>query len=100
MCRTIGPLSLNFPRFCSEARDALILEAQAQADPAARVEPWQQVSQDMHDAYTYVFLTHTIWDNAFAPSVRGICDRTSPEGVPLQCAINGRTWHSSVWLSE
>ena len=93
-------ISLNSPRFCSEARDALILEAQAQDDPAARAELWKQVVQDMHDAYTYVFLQHTIWDNAFAPEVRGVCDRTTPEGVALQCAVSGRTWHDSVWLAE
>ena len=30
LCRTVTEgISLNFPRFCSEQRDALILEAQA-----------------------------------------------------------------------
>ncbi len=101
MCRTISDgLSLNFPRFCSEERDRLILDAMAQADPAARVPLWQAVSQDMNDAFTYIFLLHTIWDNAFAAPVRGVCDRTSPDGVPLACAVNGRTWFDSVWISE
>jgi ABC-type transport system substrate-binding protein len=101
MCRTIGEgISLNGPRFCSEARDALILDAQAQLDEAARVVDWQGVVQDMNDAFTYVFLLHTIWDNVFNESVRGVCDRTSPDGVPLRCVVNGVSWFDSVWLSD
>jgi len=101
MCRTVGEgLSLNMPRFCSEARDALILDAQAQTDEAARIADWQGIVQDINDAFTYIFLLHTIWDNAFAESVRGVCDRTSPDGVALRCAVNGVSWFDSVWLSE
>ena len=42
------------------------------------------------------------WDfyNAFAEQVRGQCERVSPEGEPLRCVVNGRSWHSSVWLAE
>jgi ABC-type transport system substrate-binding protein len=99
MCRTVGEgLSLNFPRFCSEERDALILDAQAQVDPAARIPDWQAVVQDMNDAFTYVFLLHTIWDTALASSVRGVCERTSPEGVPPRCAVNGVSWFDSAWI--
>ncbi|MBG7604387.1 MAG: hypothetical protein IZT58_07105 [Actinobacteria bacterium] len=101
MCRTIaGGISLNGPRFCSEARDALILDAQAQLDEAARVADWQGIVQDMNDAFTYVFLLHTVWDNVFNESVRGVCDRTSPDGVPLRCVVNGVSWFDSVWLSD
>ncbi len=99
MCRTVGEgLSLNFPRYCSEARDALILDAQASTDPAARAAGWQAVSQEIAESFTYIFLLHTIWDNAFGESVRGVCDRTSPDGVPLACVVNGRNWFDSVWI--
>jgi peptide/nickel transport system substrate-binding protein len=100
LCRTIGGISLNWPRFCDEERDALLLQAQAETDPAARAALYQQVSQSINEAYTYVFLTHTIWANSFVESVRGICDRTSPEGVKLDCATSGRTYFSTVWLSS
>jgi len=101
MCRTIGEgISLNGTRFCSEARDALILDAQAQLDRAARAADWQAVVQDMNDAFTHIFLVHTIWDNAFGESVRGVCDRTSPDGVPLRCVVSGVNWFDSVWLSD
>lgn len=54
----------------------------------------------MNDAFTYVFLLHTVWDNAFDESVRDVCDRTSPDGVPLQCAVNGVSWIGSVALTD
>ena len=54
----------------------------------------------MNDASTRIFLVHTIWDNAFSESVRGVCDRTSPDGVPLRCVVNGVNWFDSVWLSD
>ncbi len=101
MCRTIGEgISLNGTRFCSEARDALILDAQAQLDRAARAADWQAIVQDMNDAFSHIFLVHTIWDNAFRESVRGVCNRTSPDGVPLRCVVNGVNWFDSVWLSD
>lgn len=101
MCRTIGEgISLNGTRFCSEERDELILDAQAQPDKADRAANWQAVVQDMNDASTRIFLVHTIWDNAFSESVRGVCERTSPDGVPLRCVVNGVNWFDSVWLSD
>jgi ABC-type transport system substrate-binding protein len=100
MCRTVGGISLNGPRYCSEERDALLLAAQAEADPAKRAELYKQVVANMHDAYTYIFFTHTIWANSFVASVNGVCDRKSPEGVPLLCTSNGRSWFSSVWMEQ
>jgi peptide/nickel transport system substrate-binding protein len=99
-CRTIDFISLNFPRYCDEERDLLIDDAQATTAPDVRVPLYQEISQNMHDAYTYVFLTHNIWDNAFAEDVRGMCDRTNPDGTLLRCAINGRTWFDSVWFAS
>jgi ABC-type transport system substrate-binding protein len=60
MCRSIGGISLNWPRYCDEDRDALINQAQATDDPEVRIPLYQEISQNLHDAYTYVFLTHTI----------------------------------------
>ena len=52
----------------------------------------------INDAYTYIFFTHTAWMNAFTDNVHGVCDRVSPEGVPLKCAVAGRTWFQTVWM--
>ncbi len=99
-CRSIGGISLNWPKYCDESRDALLLNAQTLTDPTERIPLYQEVSQKVHDDYLYIFFLHSIWDNAFAANVRGVCDRVSPEGVPLRCAENGRTWHSPVWIAE
>jgi peptide/nickel transport system substrate-binding protein len=98
LCRTIGGISLNWPRFCDEERDAALLQAQATTDQAERIALYQQVEQMINEDYLYIFFTHTAWMNAFTENVHGVCDRTSPEGVPLKCAVAGRTWFSSVWM--
>lgn len=99
MCRNVGGISLNWPKYCDEERDALLLAAQLETDPAVRVEQYQQLQQMVHDDYLYIFYLHTLWDNAFAENVRGVCDRTSPEGEPLICATNGRTWFDAVYFA-
>jgi peptide/nickel transport system substrate-binding protein len=98
LCRTISGISLNWPRFCDEERDALLMAAQATTDQAERVSLYQQAEQKINEAFTYVYFVHTLWDNAFAENVHGVCSRTSPEGELLKCASNGRTWFSSVWI--
>jgi peptide/nickel transport system substrate-binding protein len=98
LCRTIGGISLNWPRYCDEQRDALLMQAQATTDQAERVQLYQQVEQMINDAYTYIFFTHTAWMNAFTDNVHGVCDRVSPEGVALKCAVAGRTWFQTVWM--
>jgi peptide/nickel transport system substrate-binding protein len=99
MCRTIGGISLNWPKYCDESRDALLLEAQASEDEATRVALYQELQQKINDDFTYIFFTHTTWDNAFGENVRGVCDRLTLEGEPTQCATSGRTWFSSVYFA-
>ena len=99
LCRTIGGISLNWPRFCDESRDALLLEAQASEDDATRIALYQELQQKINDDFIYIFLTHTTWDNAFAENVRGVCDRLTPDGEATQCATSGRTWFSSVYFA-
>lgn len=98
LCRTVGVISLNWPRSCDEERDALLLEAQATEDAARRVELYQQAEQLIHDEILYVFFSHTLWNIALDESVRGVCGRMSPDGVELTCASNGRAWFSSAWI--
>ncbi len=98
-CRTIGPVSLNWPRYCDEERDALLLLAQAEADPDVRADLYRQVEARINDAATYVFLQHTMWDVALAPVVRDVCGRTSPDGIALDCVGNGVVWFDRAWLA-
>jgi ABC-type transport system substrate-binding protein len=98
LCRTIGPIALNWPRHCNEERDALLLAAQVETDPDARAELYRQAEQMFHDDYTYVFYHHTMWDIAVTEDVRNLCGRMSPEGDLLACTADGRTWFSSAWM--
>ncbi len=100
MCRTIGGISLNWPKFCDEGRDELLLEAQNTADPDARAAIYQEVSARIQQDYLYLFEMHTVWDMAYAENVRGPCSRLSPEGVTLRCQNQGRTWYTSIWIDE
>ena len=98
MCRNVGGLALNWPRYCDEDRDALLLQAINTDDPAERTSLYQQVVQNINEAYTYIFLQHTIWGNPMKDTVRGVCNRTTPEGVALKCYSNGRGWFTTAWM--
>ena len=98
-CRNIGGISLNWPRYCSEERDALIKEIANPADPDERVSLIQQLVQNIHDSYAYIFMTHSSWAIVNSDKVHGMCDRVSPEGVPLVCSSNGRMYFQSIWMS-
>ena len=100
VCETVGGISLNWPRYCSEERDTLLYDAMATVDEAERIALYQEQTAQMNQEYMYVFLVHNVNTNAYAPEVRGQCDRESPDGVPLRCAYNTRTWHSGLWLAE
>jgi len=98
-CRNIGGISLNWPRYCSEERDALIKEIANPANPDERTGLLQQLVQNIHDSYAYIFMTHSSWAVVHTDKVHGQCDRIAPEGSPLVCSTNGRMYFHSTWLS-
>ena len=100
LCRTVGAISLNWPRYCDPARDTLLLDAQNTDDPAKRAEGYKALAQNMHDAYTYIFINHTLWTNSFAKNVHGTCAIKSPEGVALKCTSSGLTWLDTTWMDQ
>ena len=100
LCRTVGPISLNWPRYCDPARDTLLLDAQNTDDPAKRSENYKALAQNMHDAYTYIFINHTLWTNSFNENVRGTCDIKTLEGVALRCSNAGLTFLDTTWLDQ
>jgi len=99
-CAGVGGISLNWPRFCDEGRDVLLLEAMATTDEGRRAEIYQELVARIHDDYTYIFYTRTIWAIAFTDAVNGHCDRVTPEGTPLACASNGSSSFGTTWISE
>lgn len=98
VCSSISDLSINFPRLCQPERDALLIEAAATLDDAARADLIQQAEQLISDSFSYIWIGHVLWDYAFAENVHGVCERTNPEGVKLLCVAQGQSWHSSIWL--
>ena len=100
LCRTVGFISLNWPKYCDEERDAVIWQAAGSNDEAVRADAYKQLQQMLHDDYLYVFLVHTTWDNAFAANVHGLCDRVTPEGAPVLCTSGGSHGFDSIWMEQ
>jgi len=100
MCRTVGFISLNWPKYCDEERDALLWEATGTTDEAERAPLFQELAQKLHDDYLYIFLTHVQWTNSFADNVHGVCEADTPEGHRIFCPSGGVTGVRTLWLSE
>ncbi|MGI9603945.1 MAG: ABC transporter substrate-binding protein [Acidimicrobiales bacterium] len=99
-CETVGTISLNWPRLCDEGRTDLFDEGSASADQALRVENMKQISVTMNEAFTYVFLNHSRWDNAFDENVRAVCDGQTLDGGVLRCTRNGRHYFEHLWMAQ
>jgi len=105
VCDAIGLLSLNWPRFCDPARDEMIFEARASNDADAIVGLWQDIAQNVNESYTYVMLTHTMWNKTFGPTVKGHCDFVYTDGTMPYCmpglgVSGGYGSYSTMWFSE
>ena len=99
-CISIDVISLNWPRDCSEERDALLFEQRRIEDLDRRVEIWHEIQQDIRDSYTYIFFNHANWTIGARENVNDICGQTSPaDGIELFCNNQGRVQLHQVWLS-
>ncbi len=97
-CGTIGFISLNFPRFCSEERDELMYEQRRSEDLDRRVEIWHRIQEIVRDSYSYIFYHHTNWVIGARDNVHNICGQISPTGDELFCNNQGRIWMNQLWL--
>ncbi len=93
-----GGIALNWVRVCNPERDALLFEQRATDDVDRRVEIWQEIAQDIHDSYAYVFLTHANWVVGFDDNVKNICGQTGPDDVILFCNNQGRMFFHNAWV--
>ena len=100
LCKTIGGLALNWPRYCDPERDELLLQLNLATTVEERQPILAELSEKIQQDYLYIFLLHSLWDNAFAENVRGVCGHTTPEGEVRQCSRGGRTLFDNVWLAE
>ena len=99
-CDSISFVSLNWPRFCDQSREDLLNEAQATTDLDTRVALWKEIQQKVHDDYTYVFFTRTLWMNAFNSKVRNQCGASTPDGVPMLCTNVGGMFSHQMWIDQ
>lgn len=97
-CRTVGVISLNFPKFCSPALDAALLAAAIAQDPIERADLYQETERILNESFARVYLTHALTAIALSNEVHGVCNRTSPEGVELLCSNGNVIWHDTTWI--
>ena len=97
-CGAIGFISLNFPRYCDEERDALMYEQRRIDDLDRRVEIWHRIQEIVRDSYSYIFYHHTNWVIGARDNVHNICGQISPVGDELFCNNQGRIWMNQLWL--
>ena len=102
VCDAIGVLSLNWPRFCDPARDEMIYKARASADRDEVVGIWKDIAQNINESYSYVLLTHTLWNATYAPNLMGMCDGRFPDGSQGNCRGTGGGYgnYSTMWFKE
>jgi peptide/nickel transport system substrate-binding protein len=97
-CSTVGPISLNFPRYCDSALDATLLAAAIAQEPSERADLYQASERILNESFARIYLSHALNADAFSNNVHGVCNRTSPEGVTLLCSTNSVIWHDSIWI--
>ncbi len=100
LCRAIGGISLNWPRYCDEDRDAIILQADAAKTVEEKTPLYQELSQMINEEYLYVFYNHTLWTISMAEGVENLCGVSTADGVKMRCQINGRTFFQSTFFTE
>lgn len=98
-CATAGAgIALNWVRVCDEDRDALLFAQRATTDEAERIEMWQEIQQNIHDSYAYVFLTHSNWVVGFNDNVKNLCGTTGPGGEDVICNNAGSLFYHNAWV--
>lgn len=100
-CATAGEgIALNWVRVCDEERDALLFEQRATTDEARRIEIWQEIAQNVHDSYAYIFMTHANWVVGFNENVKNICGSTGPDGQDVICNSAGSLFLHNAWVTS
>jgi ABC-type transport system substrate-binding protein len=70
----------------------------ATTDEAERIAAWQEIAQDMHDTYAYIFVTHANWVVGFNDNVKNLCGTTGPDGEAVMCNSAGSIFLHNAWV--
>jgi peptide/nickel transport system substrate-binding protein len=98
-CATAGAgIALNWVRVCNPERDELMFAQRATTDEAERIAIWQEIAQDMHDTYAYIFVTHANWVVGFNDNVKNLCGTTGPDGEAVMCNSAGSIFLHNTWV--
>lgn len=98
-CATAGEgIALNWVRYCDEERDELLYAQRATTDEAERIAIWQEIAQNIHDSYAYIFMTHSRWVIGTNDNVHNVCGSTGPEGQSLVCNASGSVFLHNAWV--
>ena len=98
-CASVSFISLNWTRYCDEARDELMYEQRRIDDLDRRVEIWHEIQEMVRNAYTHIFFNHSNWTIAIRDTVHNVCGQTTPvDGFELFCNNQGRAQLHQVWL--
>ena len=98
-CASVSFISLNWTRYCDEARDELMYEQRRIDDLDRRVEIWHEIQEMVRNAYTHIFFNHANWTIAIRDTVHNVCGQTTPvDGFELFCNNQGRAQLHQIWL--
>lgn len=98
-CRSIGGISLNWPRNCNQDTQDALLVQRGSADEAEQVEAWKTVAEEINSDYLYVFLYHTRWLLAARDDVGNLTDQELPDGSRTAFR-NGGQLVADLWLDR
>ncbi|MEQ8840000.1 MAG: ABC transporter substrate-binding protein [Acidimicrobiales bacterium] len=98
-CATAGAgIALNWVRVCDEDRDTHLFAQRATLDEDERIAAWQEIAQNVHDSYAYVFLTHSRWVLGYSENVKNLCGTTGPDGDSVTCNADGSIFLHNAWI--
>jgi hypothetical protein len=99
LCRTVGGISLNWPRYCDEDRDAALLAAQATTDPAERAALYQEAEQLINDAAVVrVLQPHAVVERVRRGREQCLCCVHALKAVMTRCVVNGAGRYEAIWM--
>ncbi|MGQ0823443.1 MAG: ABC transporter substrate-binding protein [Actinomycetota bacterium] len=96
--RSLGAISINWPRLDNDEIQALMLQQRAEPDLEARREAWGEINTLINDVVPYIWLNHTVWAITTTPEVHGVEAATLPDGSKAYPIAEGRHFLQQIWV--
>ena len=98
--RSLGAISINWPRLDSDEIQALLLEQRASSDMEERKEIWGQINTLINEQVPYIWLYHTDWAIAAQPELQDVVEATLPDGQAAYPVAEGRHFLHQIWIEQ